>query len=74
LQKRQKAGVNVTVELVTAKLDLLKAKGDLLTAVIDWHAASVKLRQAMGLLVRDEAEEVGPKKHRGHKRRRRTEE
>lgn len=53
LQTRQKAGLNVTAELTTAKRDLLKAKGDLLTAVTDWHAAEVKLRQAMGLLVRE---------------------
>ena len=53
LRKRQKAGLNETAELVAAKLDLLKAKGDLLTAVTDWHAAEVKLRQAMGLLVRE---------------------
>ncbi|QJW95116.1 hypothetical protein FTUN_2655 [Frigoriglobus tundricola] len=52
LQTRQKAGMNVTAELVSAKLDLLKAKGDLLTAVTDWHAAEVKLHLAMGLLVR----------------------
>jgi outer membrane protein TolC len=49
---RQKAGLNVTAELTTAKLDLYKAKGDLLSAVIQWHITEVKLRQAMGLLVR----------------------
>jgi hypothetical protein len=38
---------------VTAKLDLLKAKGDLLTSVTEWHVTEVKLRQAMGLLVRE---------------------
>lgn len=53
LETRQKAGQNVAVELATAKLNLLKAKGDLLTAVTDWHEAEVKLRQAMGLLVRE---------------------
>ncbi len=53
LRKRESAGLNVTADLITAKLDLLKAKGDLLTAVIEWHAAEVKLRQAMGLLVRE---------------------
>jgi len=53
LETRQKAGQNVAVELATAKLNLLKAKGDLLTAVTDWHAAEVKLRQTMGLLVRE---------------------
>jgi outer membrane protein TolC len=53
LLTRQKAGLNVTAELVTARLDLLKARGALLTGVTDWHAAEVKLRQAMGLLVRE---------------------
>jgi outer membrane protein TolC len=53
LKARQRAGLNVAAELTTAKLDLLKAKGELLTAVIEWHAAEVKLRQAMGLLVRE---------------------
>lgn len=53
LTTRQRAGLNVTAELVTAKLDLLKAKGDLLTAVIEWHTAEVQLRQAMGLLPRE---------------------
>ncbi len=53
LRIRQRAGMNVTAELVSAKLDLLKAKGDLLTAVTDWHLAEVKSHQAMGLLVRE---------------------
>jgi hypothetical protein len=53
LKARQRAGLNVTAELVTAQLDLLKAKGELLTAVVAWHTAEVKLRQAMGLLVRE---------------------
>ncbi len=53
LQKRQAAGVNVTTDLVAAKLDLFKAKGDLLSSVIEWHVTEVKLRQAMGLLVRE---------------------
>ena len=53
LQTRQRAGLNVAAELVTAKLELLKAKGELLTAVIEWHTANVKMRQAMGLLVRE---------------------
>jgi outer membrane protein TolC len=53
LQTRQKAGLNVTAELVTARLDLIKAKGALLTAATDWAAAEVNLRKAMGLLVRE---------------------
>jgi hypothetical protein len=53
LEKRSAAGQQVEAELVKAKLDLLKAKGDLLQAATDWHIAEVKLRQAMGLLVRE---------------------
>jgi outer membrane protein TolC len=53
LQTRQKTGLNVTAELVTARLDLLKAKGALLTAATDWATAEVNLRKAMGLLVRE---------------------
>lgn len=53
LQKRQAAGVNVTADLTAAKLELFKAKGDLLTSVTEWHTTEVKLRQAMGLLVRE---------------------
>ncbi|AMV22790.1 hypothetical protein VT84_00160 [Gemmata sp. SH-PL17] len=54
LQKKQAAGVNVAADLVTAKLDLFKARGDLLSSAIEWHQAEVKLRQAMGLLVREQ--------------------
>jgi outer membrane protein TolC len=54
LETRQKAGLNVTADLTTAKLDLLKAKGALLTAATDWHSAEAKLRQVMGLLVREQ--------------------
>ncbi|MBM3979335.1 MAG: TolC family protein [Planctomycetes bacterium] len=53
LRKREAAGLNVTADLVTAKLDLLTAKGDLLTAATEWHAADAKLRLAMGVLVRE---------------------
>lgn len=53
LQTRQKAGLNVTTELVNARLDLLKARGALLTAATDWATAEVNLRKAMGLLVRE---------------------
>ncbi|MBP3958577.1 hypothetical protein J8F10_25285 [Gemmata sp. G18] len=54
LQKTQAAGVNVAADLVTAKLDLFKAKGELLSSVVEWHQTEVKLRQAMGLLVREQ--------------------
>jgi hypothetical protein len=53
LEKREAAGQQVTVELVTARLDLLKARGELIQSVADWHIADVRLRQAMGLLVRE---------------------
>jgi hypothetical protein len=52
LEKREAAGQQVTLELATARLDLLKVRGELIQAVADWHVADVKLRQAMGLLVR----------------------
>ena len=47
------AGLSVAADLAKAKLDLLKARGDLLQAAADWNAAEAKLRQAMGLLVRE---------------------
>jgi hypothetical protein len=53
LEKRDSAGQQVTAELTTARIDLLKARGELVQAVADWHIADVKLRQAMGLLVRE---------------------
>ncbi len=43
----------MTAELTTARLDLLKLRGDLLQFVTDWHIAEVKLRQATGTLVRE---------------------
>jgi hypothetical protein len=53
LEKREAAGQQVTAELATARLDLLKVRAELLQAVTDWHIADVKLRQVMGLLVRE---------------------
>lgn len=53
LEQRRTAGLNVTADLTTAKLALFKAKGALLSAVVEWHTTEVKLRQAMGLLVRE---------------------
>jgi hypothetical protein len=53
VEKRAAAGQPVAAELTKAKLDLWKAQGELLKAVIDWHIADVKLRQSMGLLVRE---------------------
>lgn len=53
LEKRQAAGQGVTAELLRARLDLLKGRGELLQAAADWNAAEAKLRQAMGLLGRE---------------------
>ena len=52
-EARRAAGLAVTVDLAKARLDLLKARGDLLQAAADWNTAEVKLRQAMGLFVRE---------------------
>jgi hypothetical protein len=53
LEKRQKAGQQVTAELTKARLDRLKARGELVKSAADWNAAEVKLRQSMGILVRE---------------------
>jgi hypothetical protein len=53
VEKRAAAGQQVTAELSKAKLDLMKARGELVKAAAEWNIAEVKLRQAMGLLVRE---------------------
>jgi hypothetical protein len=53
VEKRAAAGQQVTAELTKARLDHWKAQGELLKAAADWNIAEVKLRQAMGLLVRE---------------------
>ncbi len=53
LEKRAAAGQSVAAELSTARLDLLKARGALVEASAEWCRAEVRLRQAMGLLVRE---------------------
>ena len=53
VEKRAAAGQPATAELTKTRLDLWKAQGELLKAAIDWHLADVKLRKAMGLLVRE---------------------
>jgi hypothetical protein len=53
LETRQKAGQQVTAELTKARLDLLKARGELVKSAADWNAAEAKLRQVMGVLVRE---------------------
>ena len=53
LERKQALGENVAAELAKAKGDQLKAKGELLKAQADWNGAEAKLRQTMGLLVRE---------------------
>lgn len=53
-EKRVAAGVaGAQAELTLAKIDLLKARGELLQAVTDYLTSTAKLRQAMGTLVRE---------------------
>jgi outer membrane protein TolC len=53
LGRKQAGGASAAAELAKAKLDLLKAKGELLKAQAEWNGAEGKLRQTMGLLVRE---------------------
>ena len=54
LEKRAAAGVaGAEATLAAGRIDLLKLRGELLQLVSDWHVAEVKLRQAMGMLVRE---------------------
>ena len=53
IEKRSAAGLQVAEELSRAKLDLFRARGELLKAATDWNISAARLRQAMGLLVRD---------------------
>ena len=54
LEKKVAAGVAGAInDLAVTRLEKLKVQGELLGAVADWHIADVKLRQAMGLLVRE---------------------
>ena len=53
-EKRVAAGVaGGEGELALAKVELLKARGELIQSVAEYQISSVKLRQAMGLLVRE---------------------
>ncbi len=53
-EKRVAAGVaTAEAELTLARIDLLKARGELLQSVAEFHISEVKLRQAMGTLVRE---------------------
>jgi hypothetical protein len=54
LEKRVAAGVaGAEAQLVVARLDLLKLRGEIVQLAADWHIAEVKLRQATGMLVRE---------------------
>ena len=53
LEKRDRAGQAVAAELARAKIDLFRARAELRTAAAEWNIAEAKLRQAMGLLVRE---------------------
>jgi hypothetical protein len=53
VRARAAAGQSVAAELAVARLDVLKAKGELLSAAAEWHRAEVKLRAALGALVRE---------------------
>src|SRR5262249_35993893 len=49
LEKREAAGQPVIAELATARIDLLKLRGELIQAVTDWHISDAKLRQTTGM-------------------------
>ncbi len=53
VRARAAAGQSVAAELAVAKLDVLKAKGELLSAAVEWHVAEVKVRAALGALARE---------------------
>ncbi len=60
-EKRLAAGVaGAEATLTTARLELLKARGELLQAVVDWHLSDVRLRQATGTLVREPISNLVP--------------
>jgi len=53
-EKRLAAGVaTAEAELTLARIDLIKARGELLQLVAEFEISAVKLRKAMGVLVRE---------------------
>lgn len=50
LEKRQKVGQGVEMELRKARLALLQAEADLVSEIAKWKLADVKAREAIGLL------------------------
>lgn len=53
VESRRKQGLASFAEVTPTMLDWLKARGDLVQEIMNWHIARVKLRQAQGLLPRD---------------------
>jgi outer membrane protein TolC len=53
LEDRNKQGLASFTEVALAKLDWLRARGDLVKEVMAWHIARAKLRQAQGVLPRE---------------------
>ena len=50
LEKRQKVGQGVELELRKARLELLQTESDLIGEITKWKLADVKARETMGLL------------------------
>jgi hypothetical protein len=50
LEDRNKQGLASVSEVAMAKLDWLRARGDLLKEVMAWHRARIKLEEAQGVL------------------------
>jgi outer membrane protein TolC len=51
LEEKQARGLDAEAELSTARLNLYKAQGERLRAVVDWKIARAQLRQAQGRLL-----------------------
>jgi outer membrane protein TolC len=50
LEDRNKQGLASVSEVAMAKLDWLRARGDLVQEVMAWHRARIKLKEAQGVL------------------------
>jgi hypothetical protein len=50
LEDRNRQGLASSTEVAMAKLDWLRARGDLVKEVMAWHIARAKLKQAQGVL------------------------
>ena len=51
VESRQKQGLAPFAEVISTKLDMLKARSDVIQEVMAWYIAGVKLKQAQGRLV-----------------------